>query len=171
MRPRQAGAHGKGSEGERLTRITFAFKQDAPGFVSWAIRFVTKSEDRLSHVEVIFPDGRSFSSREPKGATWKVIDYSLEKWIYCSVEVTDEELAAATEVANGMDGLGYDFLGIVRLYLVLSRNNKRPFCSEVASLIARAVGLAKKIDPNLTSPQRLYDVLTENPRVIVEASQ
>lgn len=147
--------------------IKFAFKKDAPGFFSRAIRFVTKSQDGLSHVEAVFPDGRSFSSREPKGTSWQVIDYSRDKWIICEVEVTRDEATAAQLVTLNFDRLPYDFLGIVRLYLVKSSNNQRQFCSEVCTRIAQACGLARHLDPNLTSPQRLYDALAENPRVKV----
>lgn len=148
--------------------VVFAFRQNAPGLVSWLIRFVTKSEQKISHVEVVFPDGRSFSSREPKGAAWADIDYSQGQWKFCSIEVTDEQLAEALKITAQMEGRGYDFLGIVRFYLGWSRNNDRPFCSEYGGMIAKCFGLALNADPNLISPQRLFDLVAADPRVRVE---
>ncbi len=148
--------------------IRFAFRKGAKGFFSRAIRFVTKSQDGLSHVEAVFENGRSFSSREPKGTAWEDIVYAKADWIMCEVaDVTPEQYEAALWVTRHLNGLPYDFFGIVRLYMVKSKNNQRQFCSEVCTRIAQACGLARHLDPNLTSPQRLYDALAENPRVKV----
>ena len=142
-----------------MSFLTFAFKTRARGFFSWAIRFVTKSQDGISHVECVFPDGQSFSSREPKGTSWETIDYATDQWLFVTVPATDAQVAAARIIAESLDGLPYDFLGIVRLYLVKSKNNQRQFCSEVCTRLAQACGVARHLDPNLTSPQRLYDAL------------
>jgi len=150
-----------------MPHLVFAFRVGAKGFFSRAIRFVTKSEDGISHVEVLFPDGLSFSSREPKGTSWLKIDYAADPggWIRYAVEVTQDQLADAVIVAETFNGLPYDFLGILRLYVVKNVENQRQFCSEIGTRLAHAVGLARSLNPNLTSPQRLKDAIADNERV------
>ncbi len=147
--------------------VTFAFKVDAPGFFSWLIRFVTKSQDGISHVEVIFPCGRSFSSREPKGVYWDVVNYLQHKWIFCDVKITPEQHKAMLELAAKLDGAPYDFLGCYRLYKVKSVENMRQFCSEVGGRFAHTIGLVPRMDHNLIGPQRLYDGIANHPAVTV----
>ena len=147
--------------------VTFAFKVDAPGFFSWLIRFITKSQDGISHVEVIFPDGRSFSSREPKGVSWDVVDYNRNKWIFCDVRITEEQHYRMLTLAWQLDRAPYDFLGCARIYVVKSVENARQFCSEVGGRMAQVIGLVERMDPNLTSPQRLYDGMASHPMVSV----
>jgi hypothetical protein len=74
-----------------MNTLVFAFRRNASGLVSRLIRFVTKSDDGISHVEVRFPDGRSFSSREWHGTDWANIDYSVGEWIFVELlDVSDE---------------------------------------------------------------------------------
>lgn len=145
-----------------MATLTFAFRVGASGWISRAIRFVTKSQQGISHVEVILPDGRSFSSREPDGASWANIDYSAEPggWLFVDmVDVPKNFIENAVEWCDSKAGTGYDFLGIARFYLVKRRLNQRLFCSEAATEIARICGRFEELDPALTSPQRLYDAL------------
>lgn len=145
-----------------LLTLRFAFRRNAPGLVARLIRFVTKSQDGISHVEVIFPGGRSFSSREPHGAGWADIDYAADPdgWLFADlVDVPHEFVVNARQWANARAGKGYDFLGILRFYLVKRRLNDRDFCSECGLLIAHICGRFLDADPALTSPQRLYDLV------------
>lgn len=145
-----------------MTTLRYAFRVGASGFVSRAIRFVTKSQQGISHVEVIFPDGRSFSSREPHGAAWAQIDYAADPngWLFVDmVDVPKNFIENAVEWCDSKAGTPYDFLGIARFYLVKRRVNQRLFCSEAGAEIARICGRFTEIDPALTSPQRLYDLL------------
>lgn len=145
-----------------MATLKYAFRVGASGFVSRAIRFVTKSQQGISHVEVIFPDGRSFSSREPDGASWATIDYKAdpEGWVFVDLlNVPNNFIENAVEWCDSKAGTGYDFLGILRFYLVKRRMNHRLFCSEAATEIAHICGRFHELDPALTSPQRLYDAL------------
>lgn len=145
-----------------MATLRYAFRVNAPGFVSRAIRFVTKSQQGISHVEVIFPNGMSFSSREPHGSSWAQIDYKADPdgWLFVDmVDVPYTSIMDAHKWCDSRVGRGYDWLGILRFYLVKRRMNERDFCSETGGMIAHICGRFLEIDPALTSPQRLYDLL------------
>ena len=143
-----------------MPTLKYAFRVGADGFISRAIRFVTKSQQGISHVEVIFPDGRSFSSREPYGSSWANIDYTAGGWLFVDmVDVPWNFIENAREWCDSRVGRGYDWLGILRFYLVKRRLNERDFCSETGGIIAHICGRFMEVDPALTSPQRLYDLL------------
>ena len=161
-------------------RIGFAFKTDAPGFYSWVIRFLTKSQDRISHVEYIHHDGLSFSSRESglwdnekPGSQWRRIDYNDGKssWLICYANVPIERTYKVEQLIREMEGLPYDKLGIIRWYFNISKNNKKQFCSECCDRIAREYGFVTHMDANLTSPQRLFDGLVSDPKIELDASR
>lgn len=140
--------------------LVFAFRQNAPGVISRLIRFVTKSQDGISHVEMMFPDGRSFSSREPKGAAWADIVYRQNEWLLLTVDVSAEDVAKAKDWCDSMVGTPYDWLGILWFYLVKRWWSRWLFCSECAGTVAQILGLIDAdVEPALTSPQRLYDLL------------
>jgi uncharacterized protein YycO len=145
-----------------MATLRYAFRVGASGWVSRAIRFVTKSQQGISHVEVLFPDGRSFSSREPHGSGWAHIDYAADPdgWIFVDmVDVPNNFIENAREWCDSRVGRGYDWLGILRFYLVKCRVNDFDFCSETGGIIAHICGRFLEVDPALTSPQRLYDLL------------
>lgn len=156
-----------------MPRIGYAFRYKASGVVSAAIQFVTRSQHRLTHVEVILPDGRSFSSREFEGASFKQIDYKPEEWIRLWFEVTDEQMANILAVCARYDGSPYDYLGIIRYALNIQTRRlfrfarKWPFCSEVGVDVAHQHGEGLDLDPNFTSPQRLFDVLAGSLRWVL----
>jgi hypothetical protein len=138
--------------------IKLAFRHNAGGIFSRAIRFITKSDDAVSHVEVIFPDGRSFSSREGSGASWEWIDYSTGWFIVELLDVPESLIAEAARWADAQVGRRYDYWGIVLYYFNKRNKSERLFCSEAAARIAQICGRFPEADPSLVSPQRLLDL-------------
>jgi hypothetical protein len=138
--------------------LRLAFRKDAKGFISWAIRFVSKSDDAVSHVEVIFPDGRSFSSREGSGAAWQRIEYGPGWYIVPLLDVPEALIAEAAKWADAQCGRPYDYWGIVLYYFNKRNKSIRLFCSEAAARIAQICGRFEEVDPSLVSPQRILDL-------------
>jgi hypothetical protein len=143
-----------------MNTLVFAFRRNASGLVSRLIRFVTKSDDGISHVEVRFPDGRSFSSREWHGTDWANIDYSVGEWIFVELlDVSDEAIERAAAWADAQCGRKYDYLGILLFYLNKRNKNKRLFCSKAACKVGQACGRFTGVDASLVSPQRMLDLI------------
>jgi hypothetical protein len=165
-----------------MNTLVFAFRRNAPGLVSRLIRFVTKSDDKVSHVEVKFPNGLSFSSREWHGAAWKEIDYNVEQvfgeidangdWIFVElIDVSDEAIEAAAAWADAQCGRKYDYLGILLFYLNKRNKNKRLFCSKAACKIGQACGRFAGVDASMVSPQRMLDLIRADYQARTEPTQ
>jgi hypothetical protein len=110
---------------------------------------------------MVFPDGRSYSSREPKGTAWEQIDYAKDPkdWLFVDlVDIDRKAVDAARMWADAHENIGYDFIGILRFYLTRKSKNSKFFCSEVCVTLAQLCGRFRGLDPSLVSPQRLYDL-------------
>jgi hypothetical protein len=118
---------------------------------------------RYSHSELVFSDGRTFSSDEADGGTrWKNWKLSPDEWdllpIPCS-SAQEEEVAAFCANENG---LKYDTRGICFSFLPVPigwQSEERWFCSEICVAALQRIGILSGYTAASVSPNRLYKIL------------
>jgi len=116
-----------------------------------------------SHVEGWLRDDRNraycFSSREPYGCSFKVIDLTTPEWVTLPLTLTAEQEARIQGFCEGASGKAYDFPGIAGYETGTGLHNDSDlFCSECwATALKRCAGwtLDGK-DPWMISPGGLY---------------
>lgn len=124
--------------------IQLAFKIAAATGDPWSIAIAKASGSPYSHVEG-WLDGpitraRCFSSREPHGAGFEVIDLSnAALWAIVPFACTPAEEAAANGFCLGADGKLYDGLGLIGFKLANPKihDYHALFCSETWAAIAQ----------------------------------
>lgn len=142
--------------------LRLAFKVNSKGFFSRIIRFVSKSQDGVTHVEIVFPDNLSFSSREPRGTGYLYIDYlkDPDDWLIIDMpEMAPEKIDAIRRKANSMLGLPYGWGDLGGYYFNRDIwDTAGIFCSGAITELMHAAGEFLSLKPNRTSPQRMLDV-------------
>lgn len=138
------------------------YKASAGTWFDKLIAWVSKG--KYSHVELVFDNNQSFSSsvRWPSGVRFKSIDYDEAKWDIFTLVVSDESYDKALAFANSQTGKGYDILGV--LFIIdrgIRENKNKWFCSEVVLSALQAAGYLDHINAHRTTPQDLFDDLTE----------
>jgi hypothetical protein len=136
-----------------MMRVAFHKGGGRWNLFSWAIRTWTRG--KYSHVELIFSDNMSFSSRKD-GVRFEKIDYKKhpERWDIFPLALgpTDEEVIRAH--ARKHCGQKYDWVGIVldRVFGTSIHGEKQWWCSEI---VAHVLG----IEPEMIDPTQLYNKL------------
>jgi hypothetical protein len=145
----------------RETVIKVAFRKKGGSWFSWLIRAYTGGP--LSHSEILFPDGRSFSSDESDGGTkWRTRDMTATEWDFLTVPCTEEQVQRVVEFCNGEDGCEYDKTGIAFSFLPIAlgyQSSSRWFCSEICVAALQQVGFMTGYTPSRISPNKLYKIL------------
>lgn len=122
------------------------------GLYSILTRWWTKS--KYSHVELVLPTGRAWSSSfEDGGVRSKLIDFDPARWDLVDLPPALEQAAVAWFEAHR--GAGYDLVGNLQFVLSpIPHSRRRWFCSEA---VAAALGIP---DPWRYSPGTLASALT-----------
>jgi hypothetical protein len=126
------------------------FKEKALSeFIKWRT-YDRRLNTQFSHTELIFPkwvltdDKNCFSSRgmdKPDGVSFKKINFShADRWETIPIVMGKEEIKASYELAQAMEGLGYDFRGVVSYWGIVKRKIEDPnkwWCSEACAFVTR----------------------------------
>jgi len=124
--------------------IHFAFKIASklpPGVErNWSMLVATASGSIYSHVEVWLngdiKTAYCFSSREPHGAGFQVIDLSAPEWEIVPLNTTPDQEKYIWGYCLGADGKGYDGVGLLGFGKIPAIHDFRCLhCSETAANI------------------------------------
>jgi hypothetical protein len=141
--------------------LKVAFRKKSNSLFSVLIRWYTFGPH--SHVELLFPDGRSFSSDESDGgAKWRTRNMTADEWDFLTVPCTAEEVQRVVKFCNGEDGCEYDKTGIAFSFLPIAlgyQSSTRWFCSEICVAALQQVGYLTGYTPSRISPNKLYKIL------------
>lgn len=145
--------------------IQLAFKIAAKTGSKWSEMIAKASNSPYSHVEMwldgVSSAARCFSSREPVGAAFMVLDLTTPEW-----EITPYSVLGRDEViqafCNGANGKSYDMAGLLGYKLGNGLHDDHDvFCSEVVSeCLQECAGLVLPKAPWMTSPGDLYNLVT-----------
>ena len=116
-----------------------------------------------SHVEFVFHDGLMFSASPVAGkcrfaefsgsSSWDVVTINMEPLVEDTVR----------SFCKNLEGLKYDYLGILGFVFGNPDSGDRWFCSEVVSAGLKIVGeLPYEVTPSTISPNKLYNLLEED---------
>lgn len=127
--------------------IRLAFKIAAATGDRWSMLIAKESGSPYSHVEV-WLDGPSdkahcFSSREPAGASYTVLDLTNPQlWNVIDVDLSPEQEAAARGYCAGADGKLYDGVGLLGYRFANPRihDPHAVFCSEAGAAMCQVAG-------------------------------
>jgi hypothetical protein len=117
--------------------------------ITWWTGTVTLGDGRVvgpfTHAELIFSDGRWFSSSEGEGGT-RFADLRLAKndprWLVVDLPLTAEQEREVYWRAQTINGLGYDVWGILKTgWRPAKECSDRWFCSEACAYCLQAAGL------------------------------
>lgn len=143
--------------------IQVAFRKKASSFYSRFIRLWTWGD--YSHSELVFPDGRAFSSDEADGGTkWRTRPMPPSEWDFLKVPCTVEQVQELVSFCNREDGCKYDKIGIGFSFLPIPvgwQSEDKWFCSEICVAALQQIGFLCGYTPARISPNALYKILAK----------
>ena len=143
-------------------KVRVAFYKAKGSFTDKLIRWWTGYD--YSHVELVFPDFRWWSSSARDGGVrFKQIHPKAGRWDYVRVDIDEDFYISMRAYCNSLVGRPYGHWDILRFVLKFTpRDRKGLFCSEAVSkaLILGGV-LSRQIDTSRISPGKLHTVLKE----------
>jgi len=141
--------------------LKVAFRKKSSSFYSKLIRIWTFG--KYSHSEILFPDGRSFSSDEADGGTrWRNQAMSTDEWDFLDVPCTIDHVQRVAEFCDDENGCEYDMTGISFSFLPVPigwQSSTRWFCSEICVAALQQIGYMVGHTPSRVSPNALYKLL------------
>jgi len=140
-----------------------AFKKSTTSAFGALIKFYTRGP--YCHAELMFSDGRLFSSDEEDGGTrWIPGPKAGVEYDYIDVPLTQHEedeikafCANEEKCAYDKVGIGFSFLPIPLGY----QNSEDWFCSEICVAGLQVVRWLSGYTPARISPNKLYKILKE----------
>jgi hypothetical protein len=141
--------------------MKLAFKRSS-GFIGKAIDRLS-GRDGFSHVELVFSDGRSFSSTsldKEKGVRFKDIAYSHPKeWVNVQLFPPFGAEAKIREMAESLIPAPYDTRGVLRFIIPwMKEHPKAYFCSEAVITALQAGGMFSNLVPHTVGPNVLWRI-------------
>ena len=116
-----------------------------------------------SHTELMFADGRSFSSDEAdNGTRWKDRAMPANEWDFLDVPTTADQEADIRAFCNGEEDCKYDMVGIGFSFLPVPigwQSAEKWFCSEICVAALQQIGYLTGYTPSRISPNKLYKIL------------
>jgi uncharacterized protein YycO len=142
----------------KTIRIAF-FRAKYGGIVDKLIGCFSRGE--YSHAEVVFADGRSWSSSfQDGGVRFKDISYSHpERWNDITFVISDNVNAKLLEFCEANVGKKYDWLGVLAFIIPVKQSHNRLFCSEAIVKAFQHVNLLGGLRASKTSPSELYNYI------------
>lgn len=138
--------------------VTLAFyRAEYGGLLSKLIAWA--SGGAYSHVEFVFPNNLSISSRESGGVQIKQIFYDPQQWDFCRVPCDTHRL---WRFCYEKVGLKYDWAGVIGYlprFKDLQDQNKW-YCSELMVRALQHVGVLQGENALAHSPNSLHSLLT-----------
>jgi len=133
---------------------------------------------KYSHSELVFSDGRSFSSDEADGGTrWKDWAMSDEEWDFLNVPCTFEQEQEIRAFCAGEEHCKYDMVGIGFSFLPIPigvQSAEKWFCSEICVAGLQQIGYLVGYTPSRISPNALHKILSKElgriPKVVQAAA-
>jgi hypothetical protein len=114
----------------------------------------------MVHVELVLDDGISYSSRPPGGTNFRKINLDTKDWVVLDLPPVDEDLLM--NFFFDEINCGYDWTGVLAFVCPwIQPSKKRWFCSEFVISALQKVGLHKELVPYKTSPQVLFEKVSE----------
>jgi len=143
--------------------MQLAFLKREDTFFATLIRWWTHS--KYDHCELIFSDGRMFSSRNTTGVCFRPDNFipGATYWDFIDIPMTADEENIVRMWCVDEVGKAYDWLGIVLCQILgWHRESKdKWFCSEICLTALQQVGLYKGQKPYRFAPGDLYDLVTQ----------
>jgi hypothetical protein len=138
-----------------------AFRKKGSTLFSRLIRIYTCGI--YSHAELVFSDGRSFSSDETDGGTrWKDWTMTDDEWDFLDVPMTAAQEADVRTFCNSELGSKYDMRGIAFSFLPIPigiQSADKWFCSEICVAAIQREGYLTGYTPASISPNKMYKLL------------
>jgi hypothetical protein len=137
--------------------VKLAFKR-GKGLISGLIRLLTGSE--YSHVEIIIQDKWISSNPEDGGAYIRDLKPLKTTWDYKEIQINDEKIPEALKFAEQQQNKKYDYLGVLRLFTNITKNNQKWFCSELVCTLLKILEAPNTdfCSPQHTAPGDLYEI-------------
>jgi hypothetical protein len=143
--------------------LKIAFRKKGSSIYSRLIRVWTMG--KYSHAEILFPDGRSFSSDEADGGTrWRDGVMGPDEWDFLEVPCNALQVTRVVDFCNAENGCEYDMVGIGFSFLPVPvgwQSSSRWFCSEICVAALQQVGYLVGYTPSRVSPNALYKILSK----------
>lgn len=114
---------------------------------------------RYSHVELVFPDTCFSSSFRDKGARFKKIDISTNRWDVIDLHPSIDSLTLIKE-AQKYTGYKYDYLGaLFSITPFCIQQNNKIFCSEIIVNLLNNYSIYNFKDGCTYNPSELYKAI------------
>lgn len=138
-----------------------AFQKDSRTFFGKVIRLWTRGQ--YSHTELVFSDGKWFSSDETDNGT-RFIDGPKPdcSYDYIHVPVHEYDEARIREFCEAENGCAYDKKGIGFSFLPIPigyQSETRWFCSEICTAALQLAKYCSGYTPARVHPNKLYKIL------------
>jgi len=138
-----------------------AFRKKPSSIYAHIIRLWTMG--KFSHSELVFSDGRTFSSDEADGGTrWTDRAMPSSEWDFIDIPCTTKQENRARVFCEGEDGCKYDMVGIGFSFLPVPigwQSAEKWFCSEICVAALQQIGYLIGYTPSRISPNKLYKIL------------
>jgi len=123
------------------------------------------------HVELLFPDGNSYSITATTGKVHKVAtkEFSRSEWEFVDLYLSPPQIQAAQLFCNQtyLRGAGFNWTGYaLSTVWPWSGNNEKFFCSEFVATALQAGGLLPGVEPASLMPAQLYALIRQAPEAL-----
>ena len=137
-----------------MRSLAVAFHINAEGKYEKLVDWIAGSP---THCELVFPDGKCFSSsNRDGGCRFKNIEFTPGHWSF--IDIPNINVDAVHSFCTSIEGSRYDFLGILAGKFGIHVFN-RWFCSEVCTMGLLVGNKPTGLTPHSTSPKELYSNL------------
>lgn len=140
------------------------YRSPAPSWEDWQTKFASRIINWFTgvrgfwHCELVFSDGRSFTSMTNGGAMFFNRPHPEENWVSFDLPATPEQEGKMSVLATSKLGTPYDFLGAVGIVLPWAKyDRKKAFCSEICVEVLQEMDLFVDYPPYQISPNFLYE--------------
>jgi len=141
--------------------MKLAFRKKPRSIYAHIIRLWTFG--KYSHSEIVFSDGKCFSSDEADGGTrFKDMAMSADDWDLLAIPCSSQQEKRVRAFCEEEDDLKYDKVGIGFSFLPIPigwQSANRWFCSELCVAALQQIGFLTGYTPASISPNKLYKLL------------
>lgn len=142
--------------------LRVAFYKAKGNFIDTIVRLFTWS--KYSHCELLFPDGRLFSSDgwESKGVRFTT-KYRPDNWDILYIGTDTKTIDNLVMWCNTFVGKKYDWLGVLRfVFPFLKESKDKWFCSEICTKALQEIKfLDQDIKAYKITPKKLYRLIVD----------
>lgn len=141
-------------------KVRVAFYKAKGKWVDTVIRLITRS--KYSHCELLFEDGRMFSSDAWNGGVRWNTNYNVDNWDILEFSVDTYRYKSLISWCVTKESLGYDYWGVVRFLIpFFPQDPTRWFCSELCAAGLKFIGIVPlETKGSKLSPGDLFELIT-----------